>query len=72
MKKLLTRMTAVAAAVMTVLAAGGCVLFVAGAAAGAGTIAYYGNELRVSRAVGIDRAWAAANAGMIWSHYCPV
>ncbi len=45
---------------------GGCVLFVAGAAAGAGigTVAYVDNELRVSRDVSVDRAWDAAQAAM--------
>ena len=44
----------------------GCALFLVGAAAGAGagTVSYCGNELRVSQAVTVDRAWVAANAAM--------
>ena len=49
-----------------ILASQGCALFVIGAAAGAGagTVSYMGNELRVTQDVGVDRAWAAANDAM--------
>ena len=42
----------------------GCLLFVAGAGAGVGAVAYYDNELCASRDVTVDRAWDAANAVM--------
>jgi hypothetical protein len=46
--------------------AAGCALFVvgAGATAGAGAVAYHGNELRAVRDVPVERAWEAANAAM--------
>ncbi|MBI3986537.1 MAG: DUF3568 family protein [Lentisphaerae bacterium] len=58
--------TALAAVAISALVGGGCAMFVVGAAAGAGagTVSYCGNELRVSRAVSLDRAWEAANAAM--------
>jgi hypothetical protein len=62
-----TKMRTWATAVVLVAAAvglGGCAFFVVGAAAGAGTVAYYGNELRVTRTVSLDRAWEAANAAV--------
>ena len=52
------------ALVLAMTGAGGCGLLVVGAAAGAGTVAYVGNELRVTRDVGLDHAWEAANAAM--------
>ena len=55
-----------ASAILTCMLAQGCALFVVGAAvgAGAGTASYMGNELRATREVSIDRAWAAANDAM--------
>jgi len=41
----------------------GCLLLVAGAAAG-GTVSYVGDELRVIADTPMDRAWVAANAAM--------
>jgi hypothetical protein len=48
------------------LAGQGCALLVVGAAAGAGagTVSYVGNELRVTREVTVDRAWEAAHAAV--------
>lgn len=56
----------VAAMLASMVAAQGCLLFVAGAAAGAGvgTISYVDNELRATQEVGMDRAWSAALASM--------
>ena len=42
----------------------GCLLFVAGAGAGVGAVAYYDNELCATRDVSVDRAWDAANTTM--------
>jgi len=44
----------------------GCALFLVGAAAGAaaGTVSYFGNELRVSQEVTVDRAWNAAHTAV--------
>jgi len=50
-------------AVMAMTTAG-CLLFVVGAGAGVGTVAYYDNELRVACPVTVERAWAAATAAM--------
>lgn len=49
---------------ITALTTTGCLLFVAGAGAGVGAVAYYDNELCATRDVGMDRAWDAANATM--------
>jgi hypothetical protein len=48
------------------VAASGCVLFVAGAAAGAGvgTYAYVNGDLEASEAVQFDKAWNASLAAM--------
>jgi hypothetical protein len=50
----------------SLVAAQGCVLFLVGAAAGAGagTISYVGNELHATQEVGMDQAWNAAIASM--------
>lgn len=49
---------------ITALTTTGCLLFVAGAGAGVGTVAYYDNELCAPRDVSVDRAWNAAHAVM--------
>ena len=51
------------AAILTCMMGQGCALFVVGAAAGAGagTASYMGNEMRITREVSMDKAWAAAN-----------
>ena len=51
---------------LAVLLTQGCVLLLAGAAAGAavGTVSYVGNELHVNCDTTVDRAWTAANAAM--------
>ena len=51
------------ATILACLMAQGCALFVVGAAvgAGAGTASYMGNEMRITREVSMDKAWAAAN-----------
>jgi uncharacterized protein DUF3568 len=60
-----------AALLAVAVALQGCVLFVAGAAAGAGAgvVSYSGNELRVTHEVGLDRAWDAANGALQESQY---
>jgi hypothetical protein len=63
MKKLGVCMLAGGLAV-TALTTAGCLLFVAGAGAGVGAVAYYDNELCASREITIDHAWDAANAAM--------
>ena len=52
--------------VATAILASGCLLFVAGAAAGAGagTYAYVSGELRSSEAVAFDQSWDATQAGL--------
>jgi Protein of unknown function (DUF3568) len=49
-----------------VVASGGCALFLlgAGAAAGAGTVAYMGGVLKASDEVSMDRAWNASLQAM--------
>ena len=50
-----------------VLAAQGCALLLVGAVAGgaaAGTVSYFGNELRVVHEASVDRAWNAATAAV--------
>lgn len=56
----------IAAAALAMVGASGCALCVVGAAAGAGagTVSYVGNELRVTREVGVEGVWEAARAGM--------
>ena len=49
---------------LTALTTTSCLLFVAGAGAGVGAVAYYDNELCSSRDVTVDRAWDAAHAAM--------
>ena len=49
---------------LTALTTTSCLLFVAGAGAGVGAVAYYDNELCASRDVTVDRAWDAAHATM--------
>ena len=44
--------------------ASGCLLFVAGAAAGVGAVAYTQNELRTAREVAMEPAWNATQAAM--------
>ena len=53
-------------AVLMLVGAQGCALFLIGTAAGAGagTVSYVGNELRVTHEVKLDRAWDVANATM--------
>jgi hypothetical protein len=55
-----------AALLGALLAAEGCLLFVAGAVAGAavGAVSYAGNELRVTQEVTVDKAYKAATAAM--------
>ena len=48
----------------TILTTTGCLLFVAGAGAGVGAVAYYDNELCTTRDVNLDHAWDSANATM--------
>ena len=50
----------------TMISSSGCavVLVGAGAAAGAGTVAYVGGELKSSENVSLDRAWNASQAAM--------
>ena len=59
----------VAALGVTVMTTSGCLLFVAGAGAGVGAVAYYDNELVTSREVTLERAWDAANAVMVEMEY---
>jgi len=59
----------VAGLAVTALTTTGCLLFVAGAGAGVGAIAYHDNELISSRDVSMDRAWDAANAAMTEMEY---
>jgi len=61
------RRTGVCVALLAIaVALQGCLLFVAGAAAGAGVgvVSYSGNELRVTREVGVDRAWEAVEGAL--------
>ena len=54
----------VGALVVAAMTTTGCLLFVAGAGAGVGAVAYYDNELCASREVSVDRAWDAAREVM--------
>ena len=64
--KTIKRCVLVGGLAVTMLTVAGCALFVAGAgaAAGAGAVGYFGNEIRAIREVSVDRAWNAANAAM--------
>lgn len=51
---------------MALMGTTGCAVFMVGSAAGlgAGVVSYVGNELQVSREIGLDNAWEAANKAM--------
>jgi hypothetical protein len=63
---MMSRLVLIALLASIVALTSGCLLFVAGAAAGAGvgTYAYVSGELRSSEAVKLDKAWNAAQAAM--------
>ena len=54
----------VAGILVALCMASGCLLFVAGAAAGVGAVAYSQNELRAARNVEMEPAWNATQAAM--------
>jgi hypothetical protein len=61
-------------ALLAVLLTQGCLLFVAGAAAGAavGGVSYVGNELRATVDATVDRTWSAAHAAMKEMEYAVI